>query len=65
MLVLSRTVEEEILITDNLTGEIITFKLLRNNGNKSRIGISASERFKIDRKEIIQAKSLAESSTGG
>jgi carbon storage regulator CsrA len=51
MLVLSRKQDEELVIKDELTGEVIRVAVVEIRGNKTRIGISASERFTVLRPE--------------
>lgn len=65
MLVLARKPSEEITITDSDTGEVITITLVRCNEGNSRIGITASDRYKIMRSELVEDESLAELPQGG
>jgi len=65
MLVLSRKPSESIIITDKQTGEVITITQVRCSDLSSRIGIAASDRYKIMRSELIDDESLAELPTGG
>lgn len=53
MLLLSRRAGEEIVITDNATGEQIVVVPTALQGNQVRIGIAASKaRYSILRKEV-------------
>ena len=56
MLILSRKVGEEIIISDNQTGDKLTIVLSRLNHAQARIGIEASDRFHILRKELYDAQ---------
>lgn len=52
MLVLTRKVSEEIVLTSD-TGELITLTLVSLKGSTARIGIAAPQRWKILRDELI------------
>ncbi len=51
MLILSRKVNEEILI-----GQDITVMVVELRGDKVRLGIEAPEEMEVDRKEVREAK---------
>jgi carbon storage regulator len=51
MLVLTRKVGEEIVIGDN-----IRLRIIKVDGNKASIGISAPDDISVDRKEIHDKK---------
>ena len=52
MLSLTRRIHEEILVIDRQTGEEIVVAPIAFRGNKVKIGIEASDRFQILRKEL-------------
>ena len=60
MLSLSRRPGEEIIVIDTETGEEITIAVLENRGYQVKIGIKASKRFEIFRREVLERKLAAE-----
>lgn len=54
MLSMSRRPGEQIIITDTAPGEQIIVTPLRIDGNQTRIGIHASRRFEILRREVLE-----------
>lgn len=60
MLSLTRRSGEEIIIIDTVTGEQIIVAPLRIEGNHARIGIKASRRCEILRREIMERQTLLE-----
>ena len=55
MLVLSRKRNQKVILTDKLTGERIVLEQLDIRGDKSRLGITATDRFVIHREEVQEA----------
>ena len=53
MLILTRRINETIIINDNITITVLSFK-----GKQVRIGINAPKDILIDRQEIHQKKQL-------
>ena len=53
MLTLTRRPHEEIVVIDTQTGERIV-AAVRCQGNEMRIGIEATERFRILRRELVE-----------
>lgn len=51
-LVLSRQRDQYIDITDTQSGEVVSVFIVAIRGDKVRLGIEASERFEVDRREI-------------
>ena len=60
MLLLARRPGEEIVIIDKDTGEEIVIAVLRLENREARIGIEASKRFDIFRREVLERKLSAE-----
>ena len=60
MLSLTRRPGEEIVITDTVSGEEIIVTPLRIDGNHTRIGIQASRRFAIARRELLERDTVSE-----
>jgi len=65
MLVLGRRQNESLIITNEQTGEVIRVELLSCDHNRGRIGITASDNYRIDRGENVTDEPLAEMTTGG
>jgi carbon storage regulator CsrA len=61
MLSLSRRPGEEIIVIDTETGEEMVIAVLENRGHQVRIGIGASKRFDIVRREVLDRKLAAAS----
>lgn len=55
MLVLTRHVDEKVVITDTLTGERLLVLIVSIPGHKVRLGFEASDRFEIHRQEVQDA----------
>lgn len=59
MLVLSRKVEEEIVITDNITGSKVVVKVTKIKGDrgckKVLLGIAADSQYTVHRREVLDA----------
>lgn len=51
-LILSRQRDQYIDITDTHSGEVVSLFIVDIRGDKVRLGIEASERFEVDRREI-------------
>ena len=60
MLLLTRRPGEEIVVIDKETGEEIVIAVLRLENREVRIGIEASKRFDIFRREVLERKLAAE-----
>lgn len=58
MLVLSRKHGEELIVHDTETGETLRIMAVDIRPGKVRIGIKASQRFKVLRAEIDTAKAV-------
>jgi sRNA-binding carbon storage regulator CsrA len=51
---------EEIIVIDTETGEEMVIAVLENRGHQVRIGIGASKRFDIVRREVLERQSRGE-----
>ena len=60
MLLLTRRPREEIVVIDKETGEEIVIAVLRLENREVRIGIEASKRFDIYRREVLERKLAAD-----
>ena len=56
MLALTRRSGEEIVVIDKETGEEMVIAVLRQTGHETRIGIEASRRFEIFRREVLERR---------
>jgi len=54
MLSLTRRIHEEILVIDRQTGEQIVIAPIACRGNQVKIGIKASDRYQILRREVLE-----------
>ena len=54
MLSLTRRIHEEILVIDRQTGEQIVVAPIACRGNQVKIGIKASDRYQILRREVLE-----------
>ena len=54
MLTLTRRPHEEIVVIDTQTGERIIVAAIGCRGNEMKIGIEATERFRILRRELVE-----------
>lgn len=52
MLVLTRSVGQDLIASGDMGGERAVFTILGVKGNKVRIGIDAHKDFKVNRKEV-------------
>ena len=62
MLMLTRRSHEEIVVIDKETGEEIVIAVLRLENREVRIGIEASKRFDIFRRELLERQTPGEAS---
>lgn len=64
-LVLSRYIDEEIVIADPSGQELITIKLIEVRGKKARIGVQAPGEYRVDRREVFDSRALSSDSAEG
>lgn len=55
MLALSRKESDSLQIVDQETGETITIAVAKLRGNRTTLGIEASDRFRIYRSELVES----------
>lgn len=58
MLILTRKVEQRIVIRDTRSGEVITLQVTELSPVKVRLGFEAAPHYAIDREEIAISKAL-------
>ena len=60
MLSLTRRIHEEILVIDRQTGEQIVVAPIACRGSQVKIGIKASDRYQILRREVLERDKVPE-----